>query len=331
MNGGRGTRGGRSGGWDVPSCAEANARRRRCAKTGAPRCSLRGVSTDADAPSPDPIAEGAPEAPVEAPPTAEPPSSRWPRRRARGARRARRRDARRARRADARRAAPAPAEPARRDARRAAPAADAAPAEPKKAAKPKRKRPPRARKPNIPKDLPRSRAPLPLDELRDASRATLDLYGREGVREAFLILAPRERQDISALIAGDEDHRPRTRNIANGSLGAGRIDKAMSATIISMAKVEDLWAITLDKESAAEKSGRIRAAKQRDKEKADRAKERANRADRVSREDMAKARDGSVGATIRIVTDEKRDRRKKGDQPPAEEPKRESVLDKLGY
>ena len=105
----------------------------------------------------------------------------------------------------------------------------------------------------------------------------------------------------------------------------------MSATIISMAKVEDLWAITLDKESAAAKSGRIRAAKQRDKEKADRAKERANRADRVSREDMAKARDGSVGATIRIVTDEKRDRRKKGDQPPAEEPKRESVLDKLGY
>jgi hypothetical protein len=211
------------------------------------------------------------------------------------------------------------------------PAAGQQPAAPKQASKPKRKRPPRSRKPNIPKDLPKSRAPLPLDELRDASRATLDLFGREGIREAFLILAPRERQDISALIAGDEDHRPRTRNIANGSLGAGRIDKAMSATIISMAKVEDLWAITLDKESAAAKSGRIRAAKQRDKEKADRAKERANRADRVSREDMAKARDGSVGATIRIVTDEKRDRRKKGDQPPAEEPKRESVLDKLGY
>ena len=176
----------------------------------------------------------------------------------------------------------------------------------------KRKRPPRPRKPNIPKDLPRTRAPLPLDELRDASRATLDLFGQKGIRDAFLILAPRERQDISALIANEEDHRPRTRNIANGSIGAGRIDKAMSATIISMARVEDLWAIMLDKESAAEKIGRIRAAKQRDKQKADRAKERANRSDRVSREDMAKARDGSVGATIRIVTDEKRERRPKG-------------------
>lgn len=276
---------------------------------GASACSLRDVSTDADAPSQDPNAEGSPEPAATTPPepVAETPAE-----------------------TPAEPAAETPVEPAADTP--AQPAAEA-PAEPaaKQQAKPKRKRPPRARKPNIPKDLPKSRAPLPLDELRDASRATLDLFGREGVREAFLILAPRERQDISALIAADEDHRPRTRNIANGSLGAGRIDKAMSATIISMAKVEDLWAITLDKESAAAKSGRIRAAKQRDKEKADRAKERANRADRVSREDMAKARDGSVGATIRIVTDEKRDRRKKGDQPPAEEPKRESVLDKLGY
>lgn len=286
------------------------------------------MSTDADAPSQDPIepspaepAAQAPPAPAEEPPAPEAAPEPAP-----------------VADAPAQAVAETPAEPAAD-----APAADAdaeapadaqaeQPAPPKKAAKPKRKRPPRSRKPNIPKDLPRSRAPLPLDELRDASRATLDLFGREGIREAFLILAPRERQDISALIAGDEDHRPRTRNIANGSLGAGRIDKAMSATIISMAKVEDLWAITLDKESAAAKSGRIRAAKQRDKEKAERAKERANRADRVSREDMAKARDGSVGATIRIVTDDdKRDRKKKGDEPPAEQPKRESVLDKLGY
>lgn len=282
------------------------------------------MSTDADAPSQDPTPEGVPEPAATAPPApaepappaepqAQPPAPAEPV-------------------AEAPAEEPAPTAPEAPAEAAAEPAAEAAaPAEPKQQAKPKRKRQPRARKPNIPKDLPKTRAPLPLDELRDASRATLDLFGREGVREAFLILAPRERQDISALIAADEDHRPRTRNIANGSLGAGRIDKAMSATMISMAKVEDLWAITLDKESAAEKSGRIRAAKQRDKEKADRAKERANRTDRVSREDMAKARDGSVGATIRIVTDEKRDRRKKGDQPPAEEPKRESVLDKLGY
>lgn len=197
--------------------------------------------------------------------------------------------------------------------------------------KPKRARKPRPRRPNVPRDLPRSRAPLPLDELRDASRATLDLFGREGIREAFLILAPRERNDISDLIARDQDHRPRTRNIANGSLGAGRIDKAMSATIISMARVEDLWAITLDKESADRKLSRVRNAKQRDKQKADRAKERANRTDRVSREDLEKARDGSVGATIRIVTDESRERRPAESEGAADESSRESLLDRLGY
>jgi hypothetical protein len=238
--------------------------------------------------------------------------------------------------ADAPAPAPEGAAPERADApEQTTPQADGdAPASPgppaaKKPAKPKRRKPPR--RPKIPKDLPRTRAALPLDELRDASRATLDLYGRDGVREAFLILAPRERQDISALVAADDDHRPRTRNIANGSLGAGRIDKAMSATIISMARVEDLWAITLDKESAAEKTGRIRAAKQRDRQKAERAKERAERSDRVSREDLEKARDGRVGATIRIVTDDRRERPAKGDETSDEAPKRESVLDRLGY
>ena len=298
-------------------------------QAGALRCSLRNVSTDAGAPSqgsnaevpaePVEAAAAAPEAPqAEAP--AQPPAPAEPVAQAPEPVTA-----------DVDTPAPVAAPEAVADAPTETPAAAEPAAEPAKPSKPKRKRPPRPRKPNIPKDLPRSRAPLPLDELRDASRATLDLYGREGIRESFLILAPRERQDISALIAADEDHRPRTRNIANGSLGAGRIDKAMSATIISMAKVEDLWVVTLDKESAAEKTGRIRAAKQRDKEKADRAKERANRTDRVSREDMAKARDGSVGATIRIVTDEKRDRSKKGKQQEAEKPQRESVLDKLGY
>jgi len=284
------------------------------------------VSTDADGPPQDPTAEGPaqpqtpadrqpdPPAQVEAAEPAQPAAD-----------------------ADAPSAETPPAEPEHAVdppvAAEVPPAAepDAQPAE-KKPGKPRRKREKRPRRPNVPKDLPRGpRAPLPLDELRDASRATLDLFGQSGIREAFLILAPRERQDISALIAQDEDHRPRARNIANGSIGAGRIDKAMSATIISMAKIEDLWSITLDKETAAEKSGRIRAAKQRDKQKADRAKERANRSDRVSREDMEKARDGSVGATIRIVTDEKRERRPKGAPPAEQKPQRESVLDKLGY
>jgi len=284
------------------------------------------VSTDADGPPQDPTAEGPaqpqtpadrqpdPPAQVEAAEPAQPAAD-----------------------ADAPSAETPPAEPEHAVdppvAAEVPPAAepDAQPAE-KKPGKPRRKREKRPRRPNVPKDLPRGpRAPLPLDELRDASRATLDLFGQSGIREAFLILAPRERQDISALIAQDEDHRPRARNIANGSIGAGRIDKAMSATIISMAKIEDLWSITLDKETAAEKSGRIRAAKQRDKQKADRAKERANRSDRVSREDMEKARDGSVGATIRIVTDEKRERRPKGEPPAEQKSQRESVLDKLGY
>lgn len=278
--------------------------------------SLRAVSTNADAPGPE--QEPQPAAEVEAAP--EPPET-----------------------------APEPATPAEPEPEAAEqPQAEVAPEQPrteagsgqpstdaqKPAGKPKPKRPrarkPRSRRPNVPKDLPRSRAPLPLDELRDASRATLDLFGREGIREAFLILAHRERNDISELIARDEDHRPRTRNIANGSLGAGRIDKAMSATIISMARVEDLWAITLDKESADRKLSRIRSGKERDRQKAERAKERANRSDRVSREDLEKAQDGTVGATIRIVTDESRERR--GDTgAPAEEPKRESLLDKLGY
>ena len=156
----------------------------------------------------------------------------------------------------------------------------------------------------------------------------MNLFGaRQALRDALGILAPRERQELNVLVAADEDHRPRARNIANGSLGAGRIDKAMAATIVSMAPQEELWSQLLDKEQAAQKLGRIRQAKQRDKQRAERAAERANRADRVSREDMEKARDGSVGATIRIVTDEKRERRSKAGKKAADNP----LLDRLGY
>ncbi|HEY5142841.1 MAG TPA: hypothetical protein VII98_05025 [Solirubrobacteraceae bacterium] len=228
-------------------------------------------------------------------------------------------------------AAPGPAEqpgpdgpdPAQHDETPAAPEGRAAkPA-------PKRKRQ-RSRRPAVP-NLPKTRAPLPIDELRDASRSTLELFGpQQAVRDSFSVLGAKERQDISALIAQDEDHRPRARNIANGSLGAGRIDKAMAATILSMVRQEDLWAATLDKELAAQKLGRIREAKQRDKQRADRAKERANRSDRVSREDLKAAQDGRVGATIRFVTDdEPRERRKKPEAP--KKPAKSGVLDKLGY
>ena len=226
----------------------------------------------------------------------------------------------------------APAEPEAEP----APAAEAAPAEAAPAAQdkggrpaPKRKRQ-RSRRPAVP-NLPKTRAPLPIDELRDASRSTLELFGpQQAVKDSFSVLGAKERQDISALIAQDEDHRPRARNIANCSLGAGRIYKAMAATILSMVRQEDLWAATLDKELAAQKLGRIREAKQRDKQRADRAKERANRSDRVSREDLKAAQDGRVGATIRFVTDdEPRERRKKPEPP--KKPAKSGVLDKLGY
>ena len=183
-----------------------------------------------------------------------------------------------------------------------------------------------------PPPLPRSRADLPIDELRDASRATIDLFGAErAVREAFSILAPRERSDISALVAADEDARPRARNIANGSLGAGRIDKAMAATIVSMAPQQALWTVTLDREQAAQRLGRVRADKQRKRERSERAREKRRGSDRVSKEQLAAAQDGSVGATIRFVTEE--DRREER-RPAGEEKSKEggpSVLDELGY
>lgn len=239
--------------------------------------------------------------------------------------------------------APAPAD--------ATPAAEGEPAPEAPAAaeaaadKPKRKRPPRRRsgrsgaasagapsgpRPAPARVLPKTRAQLPIDDLRDASRAMLDVIGpRQAARDAFSVLGPRERQDINKLIADEDDHRPRARNIANGSLGAGRIDKAMAATILSMAPLEELWVVALDKEQAAQKLGRIREAKQREEQHAKRKAERANRADRISREDLAKATDGSVGAKVRIVMgEEKRERSKKKK---AEDKKSSSVLDKLGY
>ena len=197
--------------------------------------------------------------------------------------------------------------------------------------KPKGKKKGKGKGRRKPPALPRSRADLPIDDLRDASRATMDLFGPErAVRESFSILAPRERNDISALVAADEDARPRARNIANGSLGAGRIDKAMAATIISMAPQQALWTVTLDREQAAQRLGKVRAAKQRDRERNERARERKRGGDRVSKEQLKAAQDGSVGATIRFVT--KEDRREERKAAKERKPKGgSSVLDELGY
>ena len=196
------------------------------------------------------------------------------------------------------------------------------PKKPKGKGKPRGKRPP----------PPKTRGQLPIEELRAASKATIDLFGaQQAIRASFAVLATKERQDISALIAADDDHRTRARNVANGSLGAGRIDKAMAATIVAMAPAEDLWIVTLDKEQASQRLGRVRAAKQRDRERDEKKKERKNSSERVSRDQLKAAQDGKVGATIRFVTDEdRRERRSKDDEKKAAK-KSGSVLDELGY
>ena len=195
--------------------------------------------------------------------------------------------------------------------------------------KPKGKGKPRGKRPPPP---PKTRGQLPIEELRAASKATIDLFGpQQAIRASFAVLATKERQDISALIAADDDHRSRARNVANGSLGAGRIDKAMAATIVAMAPAEDLWVVTLDKEQASQRLGRVRAAKQRDRERDEKKKERKNSSERVSRDQLKAAQDGKVGATIRFVTDEdRRERRSKEDEKKAAK-KSGSVLDELGY
>ncbi len=230
-------------------------------------------------------------------------------------------------------AAPAEPEPAEAALAAAAPAEAATEATPeaKPKGKPKRKPKPKGKRPRPPQ-LPKTRGQLPIEELRAASKATIELFGaQQAIRASFAVLAPKERQDISALIAADDDHRTRARNVANGSLGAGRIDKAMAATIVAMAPAEDLWIVTLDKEQASQRLGRIRAAKQRDRERAERKEERKNSSERVSRDQLKAAQDGRVGATIRFVTDDdRRERREKSDEQKAAK-KSDSVLDELGY
>ena len=135
-------------------------------------------------------------------------------------------------------------------------------------------------------------------------------------------------------MAEDGDWRVRARNIAAGSLGAGRVGKALAAQQISMARVEDLWPLTLSREEAAERQSRVRSARQRDERRAKRDSEREQRSDRVSRADLEKAQDGRVGAQIRIVIGgQPRDRKRKGERR-AQGRAQESgsdVLDRLGY
>lgn len=193
---------------------------------------------------------------------------------------------------------------------------------------------------------PREKGPLPFDELREAARTIVEIHGkRTALKDAFGELAQKERDQLSEIVASDGDFRVRARAISAGSLSAGKIGKALAAQQIAIADVQDLWALTLSKEDAAERQSWIRNAKRRDEERAKKQAERRNSADRISKEDMAKARDGHVGAKVRMdpailaafgggdaataeETDAQREERKakKG-----KKQQQSSVLDRLGY
>jgi hypothetical protein len=177
----------------------------------------------------------------------------------------------------------------------------------------------------------RQKLPLPFAELRAAAQALSDVHGsRQSLRDAFSVLAEKERNDLSRLVSEDGEWRVRARNIAAGSLGAGRVGKAMAAQVVSMAQLEDVWTVTLSKEEADQRLSRIRDAKQRDQRRRERMRDRDRRSDRVSREDLAKAQDGRVGAQIRIVLDEPREKRdKKGKE--RRQGTTEDLLSRLGY
>jgi translation initiation factor IF-2 len=180
---------------------------------------------------------------------------------------------------------------------------------------------------------PREKGPLPFDELREAARAILKQHGPQtALRDAFRELAPKERNDISALVAGDGDFRVRARSVSAGSLAAGKLGKALAAQQIAVADVKDLWPLCLSKEEAAERQAWVRNARRRDEQRAKRQEERTKRTDRISKEDMEKARDGRVGAQIRFVIagEEKKDRAKK-DEGAEKKTTAADLLDRLGY
>jgi hypothetical protein len=74
----------------------------------------------------------------------------------------------------------------------------------------------------------------------------------------------------------------------------------------------------------------VRDARQRDERRARRQAERRTSGDRVSREELAKAQDGRVGAQVRIVIEGEKKGRKggKGEARPATT---EDLLSRLGY
>lgn len=163
-----------------------------------------------------------------------------------------------------------------------------------------------------------ARAPLPVQELREAAAANSEAIGlRRAARDAIGLLAPRELDELAGLLR-DRDLkslRRRARAIASGSLGARlrgqasgakRVDplgKAIAAQTLADAPVEQLEAVLLDKEEAAIRAARQRAGRRRDEAKRRREQERSGSEGRATREQMALGQDGQISAKIRIVVD----------------------------
>jgi hypothetical protein len=178
----------------------------------------------------------------------------------------------------------------------------------------------------------RQKLPLPFPELRAAAQAVSEVHGgRQALRDAFSVLADKERKDLSRLVSEDGEWRIRARNIAAGSLGAGRVGKAMAAQVVSMAQNEDVWAVTLSKEEAAERLARVRNAKQRDDRRRQRMADRERSTDRLTRDQAEKARDGRVGAQIRIILEEPKDKEKRSKKKERRQGTAEDLLSRLGY
>jgi hypothetical protein len=98
-----------------------------------------------------------------------------------------------------------------------------------------------------------------------------------------------------------------------------------------MAQNEDVWAVTLSKEEAAERLARVRNARQRDDRRRQRMAERERRTDRLTRDQAQKARDGRVGAQIRIILEEPRDKDRRSKKKERRQGTTEDLLSRLGY
>ena len=167
---------------------------------------------------------------------------------------------------------------------------------------------------------PREKGPLPFAQLRAAAESVLQGYGgRRALRDAFPSWA-RRSAPISPVSSPRTASGASARNIAAGSLGAGRLGKALAAQQISMAEIEDLWAIVLSKEEAAACQASVRDARG-SATSARQAPGRApqQRGPRLARRPGQGAGRPAAGAQVRIVIEGRRSAqaRQEGEPSPA--------------